>query len=168
MFVDEGEPPRHPPPLFTNSSYANLGIPKYGNSRYYEQGKTINPEGEAFIDHGLMATVKDAKQDGKFRTPTLRNIGRTAPYGHNGYFENLLYMLDFLNTRDTASKDPHVGSWAAPEVAANVERRVGHLGLTNAEIDDLDGFLQTLTDQLEKGPAPVKNLPGCPPGSAGP
>ncbi|MEO7094053.1 MAG: cytochrome c peroxidase [Polyangiales bacterium] len=145
------------PPMFTNFGYANLGIPKYGNSRFYEQGKTINPEGEAFIDHGLSITVKDPKQDGKFRTPTLRNIGRTAPYGHNGYFENLLYLLDFLNTRDTGSKDPHVKPWAAPEVAANVEQRVGHLGLTEHEVNDLDEFLQTLSDQLEKGPAPVRN-----------
>ncbi len=147
----------HPPPMFTDFGYANLGIPKYGNSRYYEQGKTINPAGEAFIDHGLMVTVQDPAQDGKFRTPTLRNIGRTAPYGHNGYFENLLYMLDFLNTRDTGSKDPHVGPWAAPEVAANVEERIGHLGLTDQQVNDLDEFLQTLTDQLEKGPPPVRN-----------
>ncbi len=147
----------HPPPMFTNFGYANLGIPKYDNSRYYEQGKTINPEGVGYIDHGLMTTVKDAAQDGKFRTPTLRNIGRTGPYGHNGYFENLLYMLDFLNTRDTGSKDPHVKAWSAPEVAANVDQRIGHLGLTDQEVDDLDEFLQTLTDQLEKGPPPVRN-----------
>ncbi len=145
------------PPMFTDFGYANLGIPKYGNSRFYEQGAAANPEGAAYIDHGLMTTVKDPAQDGKFRTPTLRNIARTAPYGHNGYFENLQYMLDFLNTRDTRSPDPHVKPWAAPEVAANVEPKIGHLGLSAAEVEDLEVFLETLTDQLERGPPPVKN-----------
>ena len=56
-----------------------------------------------FVDHGLATTVNQPTEDGKFRVPTLRNIARTAPYGHNGYFENLPYMLEFLNTRDVGS-----------------------------------------------------------------
>ena len=138
------------PPLFTNFSYANLGIPRYGNSGYFRQGQEINPSGEAFIDHGLMETVKDPAQDGKFRTPTLRNIKRTGPYGHNGYFQNLPYILDFLNTRDSRSPDPNVKPWSPPEVAANVEQRVGHLGLTAQELEDLASFLETLTDAKPK------------------
>ena len=105
----------------------------------------LNPDGERFIDHGLMTTVGDPAQDGKFRVPTLRNVARTAPYGHNGYFENLPYLLDFLNTRDGWS--PHNGAWAAPEVPATIAPRVGHLGLSQAELDDLAAFLGTLTDQ---------------------
>lgn len=55
-------------------------------------------------------------------------------------------MLDFLNTRDSRSPDPAVKPWAPPEVAATVDARVGHLGLTPAELDDLDAFLETLSD----------------------
>jgi cytochrome c peroxidase len=142
------------PPLFTNFSYANLGIPRYVNSQFYVQSPELNPAGRAYVDHGLMTTVNDPAQDGKFRTPTLRNIARTGPYGHNGYFENLPYMLDFLNTRDTRSPDPVVKPWAAPEVPATVDARVGHLGLTSAELDDLDTFLETLTDARAPAPKP--------------
>lgn len=145
------------PPLFTNFAYANLGIPRYGNNRFYEQGHDINPHGAEFIDHGLMTTVNDPAQDGKFRVPTLRNIARTGPYGHNGYFENLPYMLDFIATRDTGSKDAGVKPWAAPEVAANIEQRVGHLPLSPKDLDDLDEFLGTLTDELPAAPPPEKN-----------
>ena len=127
------------PPLFTDFGYANLGIPKYTNSLYLRMPVSLNPAGSAFIDHGLMATVGDAAQDGKFRTPTLRNVALTDPYGHNGYFFDLRYMLTFLNTRDG-------GQWAAPEVAANLDQRIGHLGLSDADIDDLLAFLNTLTD----------------------
>ena len=133
------------PPLFTNFTYANLGVPTYHNSAFFRAPAELNPAGEHYVDHGLMVTVGDPAQDGKFRVPTLRNIAKTAPYGHNGYFENLPYLLDFLNTRDTWS--PHNGAWQAPEVAANVDGHVGHLGLSQADLDDLFAFLGTLTDQ---------------------
>jgi cytochrome c peroxidase len=144
------------PPLFTDGSYANLGIPKYMNNKFLVQPPELNPDGERFIDHGLMATVGDPAQDGKFRVPTLRNIAATPPYGHNGYFQNLPYLIDFLNTRDTGSRD--VGNcsrlspdarcaWPVAEVPATVDHRVGQLGLGDDEIADLLAFLGALTDE---------------------
>jgi cytochrome c peroxidase len=133
------------PPLFTNFGYANLGIPKYMNSVYLREPAPFNPDGDAFVDHGLMSTVHDPAQDGKFRTPTLRNIARTNPYGHNGYFADLRYMLKWLNSRDN-------GGWKPPEVAANVDSHVGHLGLSDADIDDLQAFLKTLNDGYSPTP----------------
>ena len=127
------------PPLFTDFAYANLGIPKYANSLFLLMPPPFNTAGADYVDHGLMATVSDPAQDGKFRTPTLRNVALTDPYGHNGYFFDLRYMLEFLDSRDD-------GSWPAPEVPANVDARVGHLGLSDAELDDLVAFLDTLTD----------------------
>ena len=52
------------PPLFTDFSYANLGIPKYLNNGFYTQAHDINPAGAEYVDHGLMTTVKDPAQDG--------------------------------------------------------------------------------------------------------
>ncbi len=134
------------PPLFTNFTYANLGVPKYPNNPFYTMPASLNPDGAAYVDHGLMKTVDDAAQDGKFRVPTLRNVQLTGPYAHNGYFENVAYIIDFHNTRDIGS--PEVGTWPAPEVAANLERSVGHLGLSQADVFDLVAFLNTLTDDL--------------------
>ncbi|HET7503130.1 MAG TPA: cytochrome c peroxidase [Kofleriaceae bacterium] len=136
------------PPLFTNFTYANLGVPRYANSAFFVQPPALNPDGEHFVDHGLMTTVGDPAQDGKFRVPTLRNIARTAPYGHNGYFENLQYMVDFIATRDGMSADPSVGAWPAPEVPATVDHdHTGHLGLSPEDIDDVVAFLGTLSDE---------------------
>ncbi|MEO7733270.1 MAG: cytochrome-c peroxidase, partial [Kofleriaceae bacterium] len=143
-------------PLFTDHSYANLGIPRYDNSKFYLQPAAYNPEGVHFIDHGLMATVGDPAQDGKFRVPTLRNIAQTPPYGHNGYFENLAYFIDFLNTRDLGSRE--VGTctrssprarcgWPGPEVPSTIDRSIGHLGLDDGDVADLLAFLRTLSDE---------------------
>jgi cytochrome c peroxidase len=133
------------PPLFTNHGYANLGIPKYKNSLYLVMPAPLNTMGDQYIDHGLMNTVSDPAQDGKFRVPTLRNVAHTGPYGHNGYFENVEYIVDFLNTRDVGS--PDVGAWPPPEVPANVDKvNVGHLGLSQQDVNDLVAFLSTLSD----------------------
>jgi len=144
------------PPLFTTFGYANLGIPRYANNMFYVQPPAANPAGQAFVDHGLAATVLDASQDGKFRIPTLRNIARTAPYGHNGYFANLPYMLEFVANREagsfdvpTCSRTPGIRSrcaWPVPEVASTIDGRTGRSLLRADELDDLDAFLETLTD----------------------
>jgi cytochrome c peroxidase len=41
------------------------------------------------VDLGLGAVVKDPAQNGKFRTASLRNVAKTAPYSHNGYFKSI-------------------------------------------------------------------------------
>ena len=143
------------PPTFTTFAYANLGVPAYPNNMFYVQA--TNPAGAQYIDHGLMATTGDPQHDGLFRIPTLRNVGRTGPYGHNGYFASLAYFVDFLNTRDVGSSSVGTCSratgattatcaWPPAEITATVDHRVGHLGLGTRDVDDLVAFLRTLTD----------------------
>ena len=89
--------------------------------------------------------------------PTLRNITHTAPYGHNGYFENLPYMLEFLNTRDIGSRDVSTCSrgpgsnarcaWPPARSHRRWRQQVGNLGLTAADLDDLLAFLDALSDE---------------------
>lgn len=119
-------------PLFTDFTYDNLGTP-------------ANPEilalkGKDFVDFGLGATI-GSEENGKFKVPSLRNVAKTAPYMHNGVFTNLHEVVDFYNTRDVDDK------WPAPEVAANVNtEELGDLKLTDAEVNALIAFMQTLTD----------------------
>lgn len=132
------------PPLLTDFTYDNLGVPK--NPVIEELvGAPVPP------DLGLGLTVGPA-EDGKFKVMTLRNIARTAPYGHNGYFGTLREIVHFYNTRDllpvcAAGDTPGADCWPEPEVATNVNRtEMGNLGLTPAEEDDIVAFLLTLSD----------------------
>ena len=100
----------------------------------------MNPQGAAFVDLGLGGVLNDVAENGKFRVPTLRNVALTPPYMHNGVFASLREVIEFYNSRDINPTQP------APEVSENVNRRIGNLGLTPAEIDDLTAFLNTLTD----------------------
>jgi cytochrome c peroxidase len=85
-------------------------------------------------------SLADTDENGKFRTPTLRNIGITAPYMHNGVFDTLAEVIDFYNRRDLDG--------VVPEVNQNVDNggNIGNLNLTPAEASDLITFLETLTD----------------------
>jgi cytochrome c peroxidase len=143
------------PPVFADYKYDNLGIPRDPANPFYGQDKAFNPEGKAWIDKGLggfLETVERykahaAKNMGKHRTPTLRNVDkRPAPgfvkaFMHNGYFKSLKDVVHFYNTRDVAG-------WPPPEVAANVNKtEMGNLGLTGAEEDAIVEFMKTLTDK---------------------
>jgi cytochrome c peroxidase len=132
--------PNGEPPLFTDFTYDNLGVPPNPENPFYLLERRLNPDGFAFVDRGLGAVVKDPAQNGKFRVPTLRNVAVTAPYMHNGVFKTLFQVLAFYNTRDVAQ-------WPAPEVGQNVNREeLGNLRLTNQELEDVVAFLHTLTD----------------------
>lgn len=48
-------------------------------------------------DPGRYLITKDKKDWKAFRTPTLREIAKTAPYMHNGIFATLDEVIDFLN-----------------------------------------------------------------------
>lgn len=122
------------PPLFTDHTYDNLGVPK--NTEFPYDILNLPP------DLGLGAILADPLQDGKFKVPTLRNIELTAPYGHNGYFKTLKDIVHFYNTRDVPA-----ANWPLPEVSANLNTtELGNLGLTEEEEDAIVAFLMTLTD----------------------
>jgi cytochrome c peroxidase len=135
------------PILFSDYRYANLGIPKNWESPFLRLPRLFNPEGLAYVDHGLAADLPggveaNAEFDGMFRTPSLRNVGVTAPYGHNGYFKTLKEIVHFYNTRDVPGAD-----WPEPEVPYNIDTAtMGDLGLTPAQEDQVVAFLLTLTD----------------------
>ena len=41
----------------------------------------------------------------RFRTPSLRNVTLSAPYGHNGRFATLAEAIDFHGPIDPADRD---------------------------------------------------------------
>lgn len=132
------------PPLFTDFTYDNLGVPS--------NQKILEIKGANFVDIGLGKTVKDntnaepGADNGKFKVSSLRNIARTAPYMHNGVFTSLKEVVDFYNTRDTDVK------WAKPEIATTMNtEELGNLGLSDQEVDDIVAFMRTLSDGYELG-----------------
>ena len=133
-------------PLFTDFTYDNIGAPRNLENPFYAQSVDINPNGAAYVDSGLGATVKKQRELGKFKVPTLRNIaaggtGFVRAYLHNGSIKGLKEVMEFYNRRDVVPN-----KWQ-PEEPLNVNRKeLGNLKLTSAQEDDVIAFMQTLTD----------------------
>lgn len=70
---------------------------------------------------------------GAYKTPTLRNVARTAPYMHDGRFETLEEVLRFYSELPGG---PPTGHREETMLPAN---------FTNGEIRDLVAFLESLT-----------------------
>jgi cytochrome c peroxidase len=151
----------HVPPLFTDFTYDNLGVPRNPSNPFYNE-RGFNPSGHAWADQGLGGFLKSAgypasawkPEVGKMKVPTLRNVELRPSlhfikaYSHNGYFKSLEDIVHFYNTRDV----PGAG-WPAPEVAVNINTaEVGNLGLNHGEELAIVAFLKTLSD----GYAPEK------------
>jgi cytochrome c peroxidase len=126
-------------PLFTDFSYANIGVPRFADNPFYRLPLELNPAGGEHVDRGLAVVTGDPAHEGLFRVPTLRNVTRTGPYTHNGYFRR----LDDLIAHKSA-----LATRAPPEVPGTVDREhFGRLALSRQDIADLIAFLKTLEDR---------------------
>jgi cytochrome c peroxidase len=141
------------PPLFTDFSYDNLGIPKNPRNPFYKMPRAWNPDGKMWVDPGLGGFLQKAgypyeQEMGKHKVPTLRNVDKRPypefikAYGHNGYFKSLEAIVHFYNTRDVEEEE-----WPAPEVPENVNvDELGNLGLSLQEELAIVAFMKTLND----------------------
>jgi len=101
------------------------------------------------IKLGLL--VRESHLGKQFKTPTLRNVARTAPYMHEGQFASLAEVVHFYSRLENAS----------PENPS--ERIVQPLDLGAEEEVDLVAFLESLTDESLpdelRGPPPTPYVP---------
>ncbi|UCF69550.1 MAG: cytochrome C [Acidobacteriota bacterium] len=156
------------PPLFTDFTYDNLGVPRNPDNPWYSMPPFFNPDGEDWIDYGLGAFLRSQgappavyePELGKVKVPTLRNVdkrpyeGFVKSFAHNGYFKSLESITHFYNTRDVlddcaslVDPEPGVNCWPAPEVSMNVNTdELGNLGLTPEEEAAIVAFMKTLSD----------------------
>jgi cytochrome c peroxidase len=105
----------------------------------------LGPEASTELDRSVLESVGDPKPDDpgryqvteapgdvwRFKTPSLRNVALTAPYMHDGSLPTLRDVVEHYDAGGVA----HEG----------LDPRIRPLGLSDAEIDDLVAFLESLT-----------------------
>ncbi len=72
----------HSGPLLTDQKFHALAVPPFGPGRT----RRFDPYTR---DVGRMGETDDLADAYRFRTPSLRNVALTAPYGHNGAYPTL-------------------------------------------------------------------------------
>jgi cytochrome c peroxidase len=113
--------------------FANTGLYNLGGRGTYPQS-----------DQGLIEQTHDARDMGRFRVPTLRNVALTAPYMHDGSIATLEEVIGHYAMGGRARSVAGATSGRRnPRQAAQV--RPLHLSATDRE--DLVAFLRSLTDE---------------------
>ena len=145
----------HSGPLFSDFGFHNIGTLLLSSPKPYDLGRfegvkqllksEFNCRGEyndtqdkscdelRFIVAGKHDTI------GAFKTPSLRNVTKTAPYMHNGKFKTLKQVIEHYNNPP--------------------KQVIGHIDLQNPielnekEIMQLESFLKTLNSDILADPA---------------
>jgi cytochrome c peroxidase len=151
----------HAGPLQTDQKFHAIAMPQLG------PGKGHGPSGRE--DWGRFAVTGDLADKMKFRTPTLRNIAITGPYGHSGAFDTLekivrhhLDPIQSLRDYDPAQFvvpvrpdldeiDRLVMNDPVAKQAIIDANELERTTLTEEEIGDLIEFLESLTDTGTSG-----------------
>ncbi len=116
LFIDKGRCANcHGTPYFGNSTFFNIGL---------EHGKE-KP------DAGRFNVTKNEADRGAFKTPTLRSIELSGPYFHDGSVASLKEAVRYMASG--GKPDPNKTPLLQPT------------GLTEAELDKIVAFLNTLT-----------------------
>jgi cytochrome c peroxidase len=120
-------------PGFIETPFHNTGL-------YNIDGRGGFPE----PNRGLFETTFVATDMGRFRAPSLRNVGVTAPYMHDGSVATLGEVLDFYAAGGRhLTSGPHAGDGRLNPFKSEL---VSRIDLTAQERADIVAFLHTLTD----------------------
>lgn len=106
--------------LFTDGQFHNLGA-------------GMDSSGE-LKDLGRFNQTKIETDRGAFRTPSLRNVAKTAPYLHDGSLKTLKEVIDFY--LGGGSSNPQLDKEIKPLILSAQERQ------------DLVAFLESLTGEI--------------------
>ncbi len=111
-------------------------------------------------------TESDAGQNGTyaFRTPSLRNIGITGPYFHSGRAEDLEDVLDFYIRIQGNGNGGGRGALPINPNAGELADELEDLRLRPQDIDEIEAFLNALTDLDFDDRVPVRVPSGLPVG----
>ena len=112
----------HVGPLFTDENFHNTGVA-------WRDGR--------LLDEGRFAVTGRETDHGVFKTPTLREVARTAPHMHDGSITTLEEVIEFYDRG--GNNNPYLDPVLRP------------LNLTAAEKGALLAFLHALIGEIREG-----------------
>lgn len=112
----------HVGPTFTDERFHNTGVA-------WRDGR--------LLDEGRFVVTRKQESRGAFKTPTLREIARTAPYMHDGSVSTLAEVVDFYAA----------GGRSNPDIDAEIHP----LALSLGEKQALVAFLKSLSGLIREG-----------------
>lgn len=118
--------------ILSDKKFHNIGVAFYGRG---------------LQDLGRYEVSKNPSDSGKFRTPSLINVGKSAPYLHNGISPNLVGLIHLYDAAFPFSdtKRFSIGyDTSTDTLAPKLDPLIRELNLSIEEIEALEAFLLTL------------------------
>ena len=113
------------PPYFTTTEMELIGVPKDSSN------KELDP------DYGRYNVHQTENRKHFFKTPTVRNVSKTAPYMHNGVYHSLFEVVEFYDDGGGLGLGFDLPFQTLPSDS---------LHLSETEIEDLIAFMNSLED----------------------
>ena len=113
--------------------------PNYTDTRFHNLGSGWRPPppgappASGFADPGRAAVTRDPRDTGAFKTPTLREVSRRAPYMHDGSLATLRDAVARYRTGGIPNPWLSELSKPIPLTAAEVDALVAFLGALDGE-----------------------------------
>jgi cytochrome c peroxidase len=138
----------HTGPSLTDGLFHNVAVPQVG------PGFGNGSDGRD--DFGRMRQTGNTKHRYAFRTPPLRNVELTAPYGHSGAIVSLRDWVNHysqaeakLRGYDPGQLEPLLQGTLQPtaeEILQTRDSKLRNLVIPAETVDDITEFLKALTD----------------------
>jgi cytochrome c peroxidase len=109
--------------------------PNLSDERFHNTGVAFR--GKALLDAGRFTISQRSADRGAFKTPTLREVARTAPYMHDGSIATLDGVVEYYDRGGNMNP--------------GLDTRVQPLKLSIEEKRDLVAFLQSLSGRIREG-----------------
>ena len=109
--------------------------PTFTDERFHNTG--VAWTGTIYTDEGRAAVTRLPRDRGAFKTPSLRDVARTAPYMHDGSLATLEDVVAFYDAGGRANPD--------------LDPDLFPLRLTPAQQSALVAFLRTLNGVITEG-----------------
>ncbi len=155
FYGDAGCANCHSGPFQTDHDFHAIAMPQIGPGK---------GDGNGHEDYGRERITGDPADRYKFRTPSLRNVALTGPWGHSGAYATLEAIVrhhmdpvaalhDYDSTQailpprpDLDAKDHHVVVSLDLRTAISEANSLTPVRLTDEQIADIVAFLRALTD----------------------
>ncbi len=105
----------------------------FTDEQFHNLGTGWDQQSKLFADVGRLAVTKQSEDLGAFKTPTLREVAKTAPYMHDGHLATLREVVDFYDRGGIPNP------WLDPAIKP--------LNLTDQEKTDLVEFMESLNGE---------------------
>ena len=120
--------------------------PNLTDSQFHNLGVGWDAETETFADEGRYAVTKDEKDKGAFKTPSMRDVSKRAPYMHDGSIKDLREVVKLYNKAGIPN----------PHLDRKIDRRFAEqLDLSEQQITQLVKFMEALDGEGYQDTAPA-------------